>query len=339
MTGSLAVAPAERTVIISTAGLDEEQAAAVSEACAHVGARPLPWAGDDRAPAPAADDAGERVVVVAALPSGERHIPDRLVRLVTRDYPGAAMLLLCKESLVRPTVTLQNGRVTLVETPFSVRRIASRLRVLLAEDGPTTDHGALALREHQCPGYWVGALLEAAAQGMAPWLGERRGLTAVVPASEAALAPELLAHVGELVARGGDPELVGGALAALPGIDGLIHLAPRGDEWLFFWPRAERALWLCSTQRLPACWDLAATAQESAGRCVRVPAASGDLAVTLPVTLTEWAGGAASPGVPAHVPAELVETFADGGPAVLEEIEAHLQGRPGSPFALVAEAR
>ena len=128
------------------------------------------------------------------------------------------------------------------------------------------------------------------------------------------------------------------ALADLGMNDGLVHLAAQGDEWLIFWPLADRPLWLCSTQRLPPSWDLAATAQESPSRCFRVPAASGDVVVALPSGLAEWAPGAASAGAPAEIPAELAEALSDGGPAVLEVIEARLRGRE-SPFTLVIEAR
>ena len=124
--------------------------------------------------------------MLAALAPGEREIPERLVRFVTRERPGCPLLLLCRESLVRPTVTLQNGRVTLVEPPFSVRRIASRLRVMLAPpdggDAPSAEvepHG-LAVHEHQRTAHWVGALSDGSAE-RASWLDQSRGLTVLVP--------------------------------------------------------------------------------------------------------------------------------------------------------------
>jgi hypothetical protein len=232
-------------------------------------------------------------------------------------------------------VTLQNGRVTLVEPPFSVRRIASRLRVLLASDRGEATQDDLLIREDQRPGHWLGLVYSASAP--APWapaVDQGRGLTAVVPTCTADLRPII-----DRVATGGEPEVLGAALAELIGEAGLIHLSARGDEWLFFWPRPERPLWLCSTLRLPPLWDLAATAQESPGHCFRVAAAGSDVVVTLPAGLSDWALGAASPGVPALVATEMADTVADGGPALLEAIAAQLHGRPGPAGAMVIEAR
>jgi hypothetical protein len=340
-----------RTVVVSTTGLEDDLAACIREACQHAGALPLSWAGDSADPGVAMEPGAAAGAVLAALGPGERQIPDHLVRFVTEERPGAPLLLLCRESLVRPSVTLQNGRVTLVEPPFSVRRIASRLRVILASgpgQPPTSLHatvpgGDLVMTEYQRPGHWMGVLSLAepdpAAPRWAPGIDQGRGLTAVVRAGPGAGDVDLEALV-DLLTGGGAPEALADALPELVGPDdGVIHLPPRGDEWLLFWPRAERPLWLCSTMRLPPCWDLAATAQESPGRCLRVTAAGGDMVVALTAGLSDWALGAASPGVPALVPTELTDAVADGGPALLEAIAGRMRGQPGGAGALVIEAR
>jgi hypothetical protein len=341
MTTATMEATADRTVIIATAGLDDEAAASAQQACARLSARPLLWGGEANQPAPTLTE-NSVVTVLAALPPGERQIPERLVRLATHDWPGASILLLCRESLVRPSVSLQNGRVTLVEPPFSVRRIASRLRVIFADstEGPRRDLGqtGAVLREHQRAGYWMGALL-AGSKSAVPWYDHRQTLTALVPAGEAAPAPDRLARAAEVLVRGGEPDAMAAALTELGVTDGLVHLDAAGEEWIVFWPLVDRPLWLCSAQRLPPSWDLAATARESASRCVRVPAASGDIVLTLPSPPPEWAPNrAASAGVSAELPGELTDALADGGPAVLEVLEARLRGRR-SPFTLVIETR
>ena len=113
-----------------TGSLSEAQ-----EACQRAGALPIPWDGQAPLPELPRELAAQPLAVLGALASGERQIPEDLLRLCTRDRPGASLLLLCRESLVRPTVSLQNGRVNLIEPPFSVRRIASRLRLMLAPPG------------------------------------------------------------------------------------------------------------------------------------------------------------------------------------------------------------
>jgi hypothetical protein len=321
----------ERTVIVAGDTLDPELGAAVEEACARVGARSLDLGRPTgEGPAPLA--------AIAALPPGERQIPERLLRLLTGEYPDASLLLLCRELLVRPSVTLRNGRVTLIEAPLTARRIASRLRVLLASDAPAVSHGELACLEHQRPGYWLGALVPVEHESDLSWLDQRRGLTALIPAPDEPSAPDRLGRASALVARGGDPERLGQSLLELVGNTGLVHLGPRGDEWLFYWP-GPQPLWLCSPQRLPAFWDLAATAEESATRCFRVPAASGDVALALAAPPAGWPAEAARPGLPGQLPVELRDAVADGGPALLDQIEERMALPAGPVSALVVEAR
>jgi hypothetical protein len=322
---------AERTVIVAGDTLDPELTAAVEEACARVGARSLDWGRQTgEGPAPLA--------VVAALPAGERQIPDRLMRLLTAEHQEASLLLLCRELLVRPSVTLRNGRVTLVEAPLTPRRIASRLRVLLAREPSTLGHGELTCLEHQRPGYWLGALVPADHEGDRSWLDQRRGLTALIPSPDEPPAPDRLDRASALVARGGDAERLGHSLLELVGNTALVHLGPRGEEWLFYWP-GQQPLWLCSPQRLPALWDLAANAEEHPTRCFRVPAASGDVALALAATPAGWQAEAARPGLPGQLPAELRDAVADGGPALLDEVEERMAVPAGLVSALVVEAR
>jgi hypothetical protein len=353
-----AIVPA-RGVIVATAGLDDELAARALEACSRAAAVPLPWAGEAGTPPLPPGIAEEPLAVLAALAPGERQIPERLLRLLTRERPGASLLLLSRESLVRPTVTLQNGRVTLMEPPFSARRIASRLRLLLAHSGAEGDEGErtsvvgsgdverpMTLHEHQRPAYWVGALGRAggpdSTRSLCPpaLLEENRGLTIFVRSSEETPPAQRLTDAAELVLGGGEPEALGARLHEVLGREAaLVHLPAGGDEWLVYWPGVDGRLWLFSPQRLPPCWDLATAAAESAGACVRVPAGGGDVLMLLPDGSTDDVQGAARPGNAGAPPADLAEAAGDGGPALLEAIEARWRDRNEPAFALVVEAR
>jgi hypothetical protein len=354
-------APAARAVIIATRNLDGALSQA-QEACERAGAVAIPWDGQAPLPELPPGIAPEPLAVLGALASGERQIPEDLLRLCTRERPGASLLLLCRESLVRPTVTLQNGRVTLIEPPFSVRRIASRLRLLLAPPGAErgeeerqsmVGEAASALQtihQHQQSAYWVGALArqgaEAAGVGPQPpaLLEEGRGLTVLIPAPGAPRAPEQIGErcteAADIVLSGGDAETLGTHLQEAMGSSaGLLFLGARGDEWLVYWPALEGRLWLFSTQRLPAWWDLGATAADSPGRCLRLSASSGDVVMILPAGTAEWAQSAARPGVPGQVPDDLGEAAIDGGPALLETIAARWRGQRESACALILEVR
>jgi hypothetical protein len=355
------LAPPVRAVIIATRNLDGALTDA-QEACQRAGAVPIPWDGVGPLPELPQGIAPEPLAVLGALASGERQIPEDLLRLCTRDRPGASLLLLCRESLVRPMVTLQNGRVTLIEPPFSVRRIASRLRLLLAPPGAERGEeertsligeAASALQtvhQHQQSAYWVGAvtrqgpLAEAAGPQPPALLEEGKGLTVLVPAGVAPPSPqevgERCTQAADIVLSGGDPEALGTRLhEALGDNAGLLFLSARGDEWVVYWPGLSGRLWLYSSQRLPAWWDLGLTAAEGTARCLRLPASSGDVAIILPAGAGEWARTAARPGVVGQVPPDLDEAAQDGGPALLETIAARWRGRIESACALILEVR
>ncbi len=350
-----------RAVIIATRNLDGALSDA-REACLRAGAIAVPWDGEAPLPELPPGIALQPLAVLGALASGERQIPEDLLRLCTRERPGASLLLLCRESLVRPMVSLQNGRVNLIEPPFSVRRIASRLRLMLAPPGAERGEeertsligeatSALqTVHQHQQSAYWVGALTRQGprTQGPGPHppalLEEGRGLTVLVPAPDAPPAPdqigELCTEAADIVLSGGDAETLGAQLGdALGDSAGLLFLSADGNEWLVYWPGLPGRLWLFSTQRLPPWWDLGLTAAASPGRCLRLPASSGDVVIVLPPGAAEWAQSAAHPGVAGQIPSDLGEAAVDGGPAILETIAARWRGQSASACALILEVR
>jgi hypothetical protein len=348
-----------RAVIIATRGLEQGLASDAREACTRAGAVAVAWSGQTAVPALPAGVADEPLAVLAALAPGERNIPDELVRLCTQERPGASLLLLSRESLVRPSVSLQNGRVTLIEPPFSVRRIASRLRVLLAPPGAERGEqerisvvgqvadGLVTLHQHQQPSYWVGALAlaNARSEGRPVYppalLEEGRGLVVLVPLTGGAAADaarnQQVTAAADIVFSGGDAEAAAARLRALLGDGaGLVHVSARGDEWWCHWPASAGRLWLFSPQRLPPCWDLGAAA---GAHGVRLPASAGDAVLILPPGSAEGVTGAAQPGQAGAAPGDLVEAAIDGGPALLDAVEARWRERVDPACALVVEVR
>jgi hypothetical protein len=136
------------TVLLAAAGMDAGVRDAVSSACGEVGATPVGWpvngsALDLHHEPPA--------LMIGQLPAGRRRIPDELVLAVTRDHPGTPLLLLCREPLVRDTVVLNEGRVTLLGEPLTPAKLSARLRSLLSGAEATGEMRAVLRGE----GWWA----------------------------------------------------------------------------------------------------------------------------------------------------------------------------------------
>ena len=110
----------------------------VQKACDLAHIQSVAWSGKPELPAGA-----RPALVISMLPSGERVIAEDLVGLMTRVQPGLPLLMLCSDELVRPTVSLQNGRVTLLGPPHTEERVAARLRILLADRRHDSSVGTL----------------------------------------------------------------------------------------------------------------------------------------------------------------------------------------------------
>ncbi|MFO0744413.1 MAG: hypothetical protein U1F43_01920 [Myxococcota bacterium] len=110
---------------------------------------------------------GDPALVLAELPAGERRIPEYVLDLLVQRCPDARVLLLSHDPLVRPTVMLQDGRVTLLGPPFEPERIAEQMRLLAAANrrrrSPTLNLTAasheetapVVVREHLRATYWI----------------------------------------------------------------------------------------------------------------------------------------------------------------------------------------
>jgi hypothetical protein len=322
-----------RLAVVVGDGMDDATLATVGEACARLGAGVHVWSGP-RAPEPP----GAPALIVAALDAGARQLPDELVELADRRFPGTELLLLCNEPLVRPTLTLQHGRLTLMAPPATVERTASRIRLLLTLDDvaphAAPEPGAVRGRELRRAGWWAADLAAAGRDGDAapvrPWIGCDRGLTTLLadgglPDGAAEEAAALLGQHG-----GDDDERRAGLARLLGDRAGVVHLSADGPSWLVYWPCARRPLWLFSTQRLPRWSDLG---RHGDAGLWRIPAVAGDVIAGLSSAEGFADGGAALPAT------EVSAAMLDGGPALLALFEARLAAAPRPFSCVLAEVR
>jgi len=313
----------ERMLILAERRMEPELAAQVQQACAFTGVEWRAWNGRERLDGLA----GRAALVIGVLPAGERRIPGELAWLVTEQLPGLPLVLLAEEPLVRPLVSLEGGRVTLLESPLSPALLASCARTLLAEavpaepgwwpvaaaQGPSVDR-----REFRVGACWVGVLdcngPEAWSGRPTPWLwtaGAGMTLAATLAFADGAGKPTR-APAGPGTAE---------PLALFE-----LHGAGPGLRWVFP-PRAGgepmagegEGVALFSAARVPTFTAIAQVSGAGAG--LQLAAAQGDLVVALcagPDGLERVRQGAAL-----------------GGPALLDALEADLQREPCA-FSCVA---
>lgn len=293
-------------VVVDVDRLDSAVVAELGAVCARAAAEVLPW----RSLA-----TSRPVLIVGALPRGERQIPAPL--LEAANAGGAALLLLSDDPLVRPVVVTHGGRVTLVASEVTRARLRGTVRMLLAR------HGGFA-HEHLHRHVWT-ATFGSGAQ--APALHQDLGgaVTAVFPfdagwsgAAPLALEAHEIAHAG----AGLDDEDRQVRLRELFGsVAGMIHLSRDTLEWTLYWPSSVYPVLLCSAHRLPAVCNLAAQAD---AQVLHLTASPGDVVV-----------GLAAP-VPLH---HRGLAAGDGGAAFLEDLERAAADLRAVPAGIVVEIR
>jgi hypothetical protein len=330
-----------RMAVVVSDSMDGGTLQALGSACARVHAGIQVW---DGVTLPQTDE--RPAVVVAALAAGARRIPEEILELADRRFPGTQVLLVCDEPLVRPTLTLQRGRLTLIEPPATVERMASRIRLLLADEPgrgePQSDAavepGAPARQELRRAAWWAAQLSSDRPGDVAPAVRPRlvvgRGVSAVLGPGSGDLAEMQIEHALDLLYDEPDGEDATRALERALGPDsGLIHLSDDGKSWLIFWPQPARPLWLFSTQRLPRWSNLAHSA---AAMPWRLPAVPGDVIAALSSSaILGEDGDVASP-----LPSTAVSTaMLDGGPALLALFEARLAAAPRQFACALMEVR
>jgi hypothetical protein len=338
MNAEMRSAPRGRVALVMGETMDGGTLQAIGDACARARARVWVWGSEAQSEAWPA-------VVVAGLPAGARHIPEKIIEIADRRYPGTQLLLLCDEPLVRPSLTLQQGRITLVEPPATVERMTSRLRLLLARDprepaepiASTITEEILRCHEYRRPAWWAGELVcqgEGGEAPVRPWLRFEQGLTAILVPRDESASEAQLERAAELVRQEHGASDIEAALDATLGQNtGLIHLVESVQSWLIYWPCHHRPLWLFSPQRLPRWSDLS---QASGAALWRLPAVAGDVIAALSSRSYFGSTGSLRSFLP---PTEVSSAMLDGGPALLELFEAQLGAAPKPFSCLLAEVR
>lgn len=344
----------EDTVLVAAHRLDDGLMADVEDACNKAGARVVMWSGG----AIPADHRGRPSVVVAGLPWGERRIPEDLVDLTTRAVPGLSIMLLCAEPLLRPTMSLQNGRVTLLGPPLSVPRLCSRLRILMADrrsgagsfgsfdtaPGVAGARSPVAVRRFQHTNFWLGAISARAAgtrdqsEPTLPPVAFRpsAGLAVILPGPGRVATERDVSDCVQILQGSRSDDAVTSELASRLKRDaGFVHLSPSGETWTVYWPDGRWPLSLVSPLRLPHASDLS-RGHRRGTPLFRMRAASGDLMVGLTATPPAEAGVEAPSETEANLRALSVT---QGGAALHDALERRLRATP-TPFAgLVVEVQ
>lgn len=357
---------ADETVLIAAAQLDPDLRQTVFMACDQAKVRRVFWERTEELKAqPLAPN-----LLIAALPSGERHIPDPLAQVVTKMFPALPLLVLCNEPVVRNAVTLQNGRITVLGEPLTVEKISGRIRAALSAGPIQSPSGSadaasradsrqagsgLRAQEYRTPRWWAASIVRWAAEtppGAQLYLSSTpaKGFAAVLALSgiggvaheTADLASSKLERAGENLRNGLPVEQISEALGtALKGRVAGLSLNAAANQWSFYCPTSEIAASLISPVRLPNAWDIPdALGRASAPLCC-VRASSGDMVVLYSDPGKRLKkGGTRLHGRPgpetqhSAEPSEIHAAAENGGPAVLDFLESRLKD-PGSDFAAV----
>jgi hypothetical protein len=332
------VPPDARVVLVDSSRVRQPLLSVVEEACHATRARCLPWAPDrplDQGVVPA--------VVVSLLAAGERKIPDALAQLMTSDFPGLPLLLLSTDELVRPTISLQEGRVTLLGAPHAAERISTRLRILLADQDVASAGtmpfgvGARSLchvHERSISNLYIGTVSRSSGgepKEHAPLVevSESGSMTALLSLSGAPGYSHLSAATSVLGSDETDHEKEEQLSALIGAPTALVHCEP-SLEWSAHWPDPTCGLVLASPNRLPSTWSFSDALGRSASTFVRVQGASADVVVAL------WGLPWSARGFP---PMRLLEAAQVGGPCVLDALVEALNSAEQSATALVLEFR
>lgn len=337
------------TVVVASTRMPETLLGDIVAACEKANVRRFLWTGDAAGGAPAtqlvswlaATGAPPPALLIAYLAAGERRVPEDIVELMTRSMPTISLLLLCEEPLVRPSVTIQSGRVTLLSSPLNTGRIASRVRALTANAVSATGSlvgtgrndavvGPVRTRERQHANGWVGSVACSDTESMPLVVqGMNEGLTAVVriDTSAPSMGENEATRIADVMRREEpDDEKERTLRDMLGGSYGALHLAPDGDDWVFYWPAGpETPLKILSPMRLPNSYNLARALSRSGSLMMRVGASSGDVVVAL-----SQSSGADD---------DLQGTLGEGGPAVLDILTGKLRESAKSLAGVIAEVR
>ncbi len=343
-----------RVVLVAAARVRGALLPVVEAACAAARARVVTWDGE-RLP-----EGLHPTLAISTLAPGERRIPDSLARLMTHDAPGLPLLLLTHDELVRPTVSLQEGRVTLLGPALTAERISARVRILLADHDAGSTAGTMPFglgaptrcraHEQATPHAYLGTLSTGGADGdpaeHVPLVevAEDGGVTVLLSVSGAP-AFEHLARTAEALgpstttpsfsttpALGADEDderretMLSNAIGASTG---MIHCSP-SLEWIAHWPEPTFGLLLSSATRLPPVWNFADALGRGQHTSLRLQGATGDVLIAL------WGLTWADRPFDQH---RLLAAAQVGGPQVLDLLVGALNTAEHPAAGLVMELR
>jgi len=257
--------------------------AALAAACEQLGAELL-YRGD------APDASSPRPALIAAvLPAGERSLSAELVEQLDT-HADLCLLLLCEEALVRPALSIQHGRIVLLETPLTASRIEARLRLLLtprcaessgkwlpAEASPEVAPSSIAHQRFRTTSCWFAVFTAAPARDRAArWHSHARsGLSWAL--SEATPDAAAAAWAASPVSSAEDAELERSSSSMLGPDAALVQLDRYARQWRFLLPNEGSRLRIYSHQRLPRAWDAGRALASARTRLFRLAAAPGDV--------------------------------------------------------------
>lgn len=338
----------DECVLVAAAQLEDAMRRQVAEACEHARVRPVFWG-------PKGPESGgmpeSPALLIAPLPFGQRAIPEDVAVLASQTFQALPVLLLCGEPLVRHSVSLQGGRVTLLGEPLTREKISARIRTAVAgvaaagaesDEVDVEEERLVRVREVRGREWWAGALARDPERGrrspdhaLMPTIAKlnRHGIAGVVPLDLS--APPSTSGLQEALATLAAGSAVDRAFAGLESSIGTKGAAawfsPAAGQWSLYTPRPDVEMWLYSPLRLPSVWRIASGSDSSAWRVL--PAESGDVVLV--------AFGGASELLPAADlrKGELATAAEGGGPALLDHLEARLSAREGEGSVLIVELR
>jgi hypothetical protein len=336
----------DERVLVATARLDEPTRRLVTDACEHARVRPvfLGAAGPEWTNGPL-----NPTLLIASLPAGARSVPEDIAILATESYQALPILLLCGEALVRNSVSLQGGRLTLLGQPLTREKISARIRTAVASsasaggDSGRTAFNEAGVRAREMRGreWWAGVIARDTSRDQRGPDGSdllpavcklgRHGVAGLVPLDLRNPIPATGMQEAALALAAGLPgERAAATLEATVGTAAAAAwFSPASGQWSFYSPRPDTELWVYSPLRLPTAWR--ATAADAVWRTM--PAASGDVVVVTvgepaPYSASEFGSG------------EVWRVAEGGGPALLDHLEARLASwNGGTGVALIVELR
>jgi hypothetical protein len=227
-------------------------------------------------------------IIVGALGANSRSIPDDIVRLGDR-HPTAAIVLLCVDRLVRPTVSLQRGRVLLLSPPHDVASVSRRLRQALwkvrqeayldTAQGLNAEAEPIQSQIRVSSRYWAGMLSSHRSD-----MDVMRSST-VQPSDENVLVAltgaagfvDPLAVLPEPSATKTSKLLVEASGALPPGV--MVAGLFGASEWALADRNSGARVWLVSPLRFPTVFSLSDRMQRYEEASAVIPALTGDVLI------------------------------------------------------------